>query len=58
VRDPRTGGEFYRRLVRHREWELPRPGAEAVVGFLVACGVSALLHGGLMAICAWLRGTQ
>jgi len=56
--DPRNGTEFYRRLTRHLDWEIPRPGREAVIGFLVACGISALLHSGLVTLCTWLRGTE
>ncbi len=58
MRDPRTGRDFYPRLVRWKEWEFPRPGGEALIGFAIACGVSALLHAGLVALCAWLRGTE
>lgn len=56
MRDPGTGGELFPRIVRHKDWEIPVPGKEAVVGFLVFVPTSGLLHVSLIVLCDWLRG--
>ncbi len=40
---PRDDGA-YRKLIDHPDWEIPVPGREAVVGFVVVFAVSLLLH--------------
>jgi len=45
------GPRGYRRLVGWKNWEIPRPGKEAVVGFVCVLAVSLLLHLGLVLLC-------
>ena len=43
----------YRKLVSWRNWEIPVPDREAIVGFFIFVGISCLLHGMLLGLC-WL----
>ncbi len=43
-------------LVRWKNWEIPRPGKEAVWGFFVVMAASLALHGFVVWLCARLRG--
>lgn len=44
------------RLVRWRNWEIPRPGKEAVVGFFIVLGAAFVLHFAVLLICRFFRG--
>ena len=46
---------WYPRLVDWRNWEIPRPGREAVVGFFVVLAASLVLHAFLLWICSSFR---
>jgi hypothetical protein len=46
---------WYPKLVNWRNWEIPRPGREAVFGFLIVLAVSLSLHGFVVWLCSWFR---
>jgi len=46
---------WYPKLVEWRNWEIPRPGREAVGGFFVVLAVSLGLHGFVLWMCSWFR---
>ena len=56
MRDERDSDLWYPKLVPWKYWEIPRPGKEAVVGFLIVLGVSLGVHGFVLWLCAWFRG--
>lgn len=43
--------QWYPRLVRWKNWEIPRPGKEAAVGFVAVAAVSLMLHMIVLLIC-------
>lgn len=47
--------QWYPRLVRWKNWEIPRPGKEAIVGALIVAGVSLTLHMIVLFICRTFR---
>jgi hypothetical protein len=55
MKKERNNEVWYPRLVEWRNWEIPRPGREAVIGFFVVLTVSLGLHGFVLWMCAWLR---
>jgi hypothetical protein len=46
----------YRKLFGGRNWEVPVPSRETVIGFLAVLAVSLALHGLVLWLCALLRG--
>jgi len=46
----------YERLFEARNWEVPAPSRQTVLGFLAVLAVSLALHGLLLWVCALLRG--
>jgi hypothetical protein len=46
----------YRRLIAHRDFEVPVPSRESVVGFLTVIGLAGLMVVGLNLFVAWLKG--
>ena len=46
----------YKRLLNHPDFEIPVPGRQSVVGFVVVVGIAALMVVGLLAFMAWVRG--
>ena len=47
---------WYPKLVPWRNWEIPVPGREAVVGFFVVLCVCLGLHFFVLWLCQWFRG--
>ena len=45
----------YPKLVHAKNWEIPRPGREAVIGFFAVFGVCLALHGFILWICYLFR---
>jgi hypothetical protein len=45
--------DWYPRLVNWKHWEIPKPGREAMMGFLIVVLVSLFLHSTVLLIC-WL----
>ena len=50
------GDAPYPKLFAGRNWEVPVPSRETVMGFLAVLGVSLALHGLVLWLCAVLRG--
>ena len=48
--------DWFPRLVPWRDFEIPRPGREAVIGFFAVLAVSLVLHGFVLWLCALFRG--
>lgn len=55
MREERNSEVGYCKLVQWRNWEIPRPGREAVVGFFVVLAASLALHGFVLWMCSWFR---
>jgi hypothetical protein len=51
----RNNGDWYPRLVSWKNWEIPRPGTEAIVGFFIVLAVSLGLHLGVIFLCTLFR---
>ena len=43
--------DWYPRLVKWKNWEIPRPGKEAVVGFCIVMAASLGLHFFVVLLC-------
>lgn len=56
MRDERDLDVWYPRLAPWKHWEIPRPGKEAWVGFLIVLAASLGIHGFVLLLCAWFRG--
>ena len=46
---------WFPKLVPWKNWEIPKPGAESLVGFGVVMAVSLLLHGFVLWLCSLFR---
>ncbi len=46
----------YKRLIAHRDFELPVPSRASVVGFLAVIALAGLMLVGLNLFVAWLKG--
>ena len=51
----RDANDWYPKLVRWKNWEVPVPDQEAVVGFLVVMGISLALHFFVLWLCSLFR---
>ena len=47
--------DWYPRLVSWKNWEIPVPGKEAVIGFLIVLAASLALHLFVIWMCSWFR---
>jgi len=47
--------DWYPRLVNCRNWEIPVPGPQAVIGFFVVLGVSLMLYFFVLWLCSLFR---
>ena len=48
--------DWYPRLVQWKNWEIPRPGKEALYGFAIVMAASLLLHLLVLALCRLFHG--
>ena len=54
--ESRSNREYwYRRLVPWKDFEIPMPGPEAIVGFFVVLAVSSALHVFVLWFCSLFR---
>ena len=47
--------DWYPKLVPWKNWEIPRPGKVAVIGFVIVAVVSVGLHLFVLALCRMFR---
>jgi hypothetical protein len=49
--------DWYPRLVSWKNWEVQTPSRESVIGFFIVLAASMLLHGTVIFICRFFRGS-